>query len=426
MPVRALCLTVFAAASAGLAAAADWPQWQGPNRDARSGDKGLYRDWPKEGPKLLWKVDDKDKVGIGYAAPAVVGDKVYVLGGGEKEDSCVCLNANDGAVVWKTPIGPRFSNPMWGSGPRSTPTVDGDRLYALGATGDLVCLNRADGKVVWSKNLVKDLGGSPPPANWGYSESPLVDGDKLVCTPGSKGGMAALNKKTGEVVWQCKELDDQASFSSAVVTVAGGVRQYVQQSMKNGYGVRATDGKVLWKVSGIKRAIAVIPTPVVYKDHVFFTTGYNAGCELHKLETDGEGGVKATEVYVNKAVINHHGGVVVVDDYLYGYSEGRGWVCYDLLKGENQPAWSSKDLGKGSISYADGSLFCYAETDGTLARINATTKGWEETGRFKIPKLSAVTPKRKGVWAHPVIANGKLYLRDYELLYCYDIGGPGA
>jgi outer membrane protein assembly factor BamB len=296
-------------------------------------------------------------------------------------------------------------------------------VYVLGSTGDLTCLSAADGKTVWSKNLVTDFGGKVP--TWGYSESVLIDGDHVVCTPGSKGGMIALHKKTGETVWQCTEFDDPAGYSSIVAADVGGVRQYVQQTMASGLGVRAKDGKLLWKVGEIGRRTAVIPTPVVYKDHVFFTAGYGAGSELFKLEPDGQNGTKATKVYTNnKLVANHHGGVIRVGEHLYGHSDRVGWVCFDFLKGGDDAEWTSSKLGKGSVSYADGELYCYAEADGTLAKIKTTPEGWDETGRFKIPTLSPTRPGQGKVWAHPVIAQGKLFLRDYEHLYCYDLTGP--
>ena len=433
MSLRACFLFV---ALAGSAAAADWPQWRGPNRDGHSADTGLLKTWPAGGPKLLWKVEKLDAVGTGYGSPAVVGDRLFVLGG-EREDKeakefCVCLSANDGSVLWKTPLETTpgtFQLQGWGRGTRSTPTVDGDRVYALGVMGDLVCLTAADGKPVWKKNLVGDFGGKVP--KWGYSESPLVDGDKVVCTPAGKGGMVALNKATGEKVWHCQEFNAEPGYSSIVAADIGGVRQYIQQVEAvpgGGVGVRAKDGKLLWQAGEMKRRTAVIPTPVVYKDHVFFTAGYGAGCELYKLDPDGQGGTKATKVYTdNKVLGNHHGGVVRVGEHMYGHSDTKGgWVCFDFLKGGEDPVWHSTKLGKGSVSFADGELYCYSESDGTLAKIKATPEGWQETGRFTIPKLSPTRPKSGRVWPHPVIANGKMYIRDQDVMYVYDVKGSGA
>jgi outer membrane protein assembly factor BamB len=434
MPIHRVFLLLIGAGFVAAATAADWPQWRGPNRDGKSSETGLSADWPRGTPSPVWQTD---KIGSGFGSPAVVGGRLYVIGGESPTEVArefvVCLNVADGSEVWRSVLNDSPSGPpgldrtfrAWGGGPRSTPTVEGEHLYALGATGDLVCMQTADGKVVWRKNLVTDLGGGVP--DWAYSESPLVDGDKLVCTPGGKGGLVALNKKTGEIVWQCKELTDPAGYSSVVVAEVGGVRQYVQQTMESGVGVRAKDSKLLWKVGEMRRRTAVIPTPVVAGHHVFFTAGYGAGCELVKLEPDGNGGTDATVVYRNTVVANHIGGVVEVDGYIYGHSDTNGWVCYDFIKNPKEPVWSSQRLqGKGSITYADGHLYCYGENRGTLVKIKATPDGWEEVGRFDVPQRSKLRTGGSKFWATPVIANGKLYLREFEHLFCYDLGRPGS
>ena len=427
---RILTLTI-AVGFTGAVVAADWPQWRGPNRDGKSAETGLLKTWPADGPRLVWSVSEPSAIGVGYGSPAIVGDKLFILGSdGPKKDSaefCTALNAKTGAKLWQTKLNttPGNFNDGWGEGTRSSPTVDGGFLYALGATGDLLCLKTSDGSEVWRKNLVKDFGGSIP--TWGYSESVLIDGDKLLCTPGNKGGMIALNKTTGEPIWQCKETAGAAGYSSIIPTEVGGVRQYVQQTMTAGIGVRASDGKLLWSVGGIGRKVAVIPTPIVKDSGVFYTSGYGAGCEYFKLTPDGAGGTKATQVYTkNPMVANHHGGVIEYEGNVFGFSDGKNWVCFDYTKGPDEAVWQSNKLGKGSITFADGHFYCYSENDGTLVRIKATSTGWEESGRFTIPKKSDIRPKSGKVWAHPVISNGKLYLRDYELLYCYDIGSPGA
>jgi outer membrane protein assembly factor BamB len=434
MSRRALSLLV-AAGFAATAAAADWPQWRGPNRDGKSADTGLLQEWPKGGPKLLWKIDT---LGGGYGAPAVVGDRIYILSGESATDFApeyvVCLNVADGKELWRTKLAEQQTGPegvqgkfrMYGGGPRSTPTVAGDFVYGLGGTGDLACVATSDGKLVWRKNLAADFGGRVP--SWGYSESPLVDDGKVVCCAGGKGGAVALDAKTGDTVWRCRDLTDDAGYSSFVVAEVGGVRQYVTQTSVKGIGVRANDGKLLWRVGEIGRAIAVIPTPVVAGDgHVFFTAGYRAGCELYKLDPDGSGGTRATKVYSrNKVLDNQHGGVVEVGGYVYGYSDSQRWVCFDYRKGPDEPVWTSNKLGKGSVTYADGHLVCYAESDGTVALVKATPVGWQEAGRFTLPVKSKLRPPGGRFWPHPVVAHGRLYLRDTEHLCCYDVGRPGA
>ncbi|OWK40490.1 PQQ-binding-like beta-propeller repeat protein [Fimbriiglobus ruber] len=427
---RSFLLSALVVGIVGTVRADDWPQWRGPNRDGKSAEKGINVKWPEDGPKLLWSLQNPDAIGTGYGSPAVVGNHLFILGAnGPKQDAgefCTCLNVKDGSKVWQTPLNttPGKFLDGWGAGPRATPTVIGDDVYVLGATGNLVCLTKADGKVVWQKNLVTDFGGAIP--LWGYSESVLVDGDHVICTPGKKTGMIALDKKTGKTVWECKEFGDGAGYSSIIPTDIGGVRQYVQQTMSSGVGVRAKDGKLLWKVGEINRSVAVIPTPVVKDGHVFFTSGYRAGCELYRLEVDGEG-TKATKVYSkNPVMANHHGGVIEFGGKIYGHSDSKQWLCLDYLNDSEDPVWNSSKLDKGSISFADGYFFCYGENKGVLAVIKATDKGWEEVARFSIPKLSPTRPNQGKVWAHPVIANGKLYLRDYEMLYCYDVSQPGA
>src|SRR5262249_52928750 len=268
-PMSSIQFALLAASLAAPAAASDWPQWQGPNRDAQSPATRLVQRWPEGGPKLLFKTD---KLGAGYGSPAVVGGRLVVLGAEDPAEATkefvLCLDAGTGKEIWKAPIETSDGSYLygWGSGPRSTPTIDGDMVYVLGARGDLVCLTFKDGKKVWSKNLVTDLGGGIP--NWGYSESVLIDGDRLVCTPGgNKGTMASLDKKTGEVKWRSDGLTDAAAYSSIVVTNGGGHRQYVTQTPQSVCGVRADDGKLLWRRTDLKYAIAVIPTPVVYKDY---------------------------------------------------------------------------------------------------------------------------------------------------------------
>ncbi|HUR55213.1 MAG TPA: PQQ-binding-like beta-propeller repeat protein [Gemmataceae bacterium] len=415
-------LTFAALIFATPALAADWPQWRGPNRDGVAAEKGLLKSWPKEGPPLAWKIDT---VGVGYGSPAVVGDSIYLLGAEDADkganEFAVCLNAKDGSKKWSTPLGNEPGSYMtgWGSGPRSTPTVDGDVVYVLGAMGDLLALKAATGEKIWSANLVKQFGGKVP--TWGYSESVLIDGDKLICTPGGKqGSVACLDKKLGTRIWQSAEVKDAAHYSSVIATDVGGVRQYLTQTGDAAIGVRAADGKLLWRINELKRTIGVIPTPVVHDGLAFFTAGYGAGCELFKLESNG-GDTKATVVYTkNKAVKNHHGGVIRAGDHIYGHSDGNGWVCFDYKKGPDEPEWKN-GFEKGSVTFADGNLYCYGERTGTLVLVPAMPQGWNEVGRL-VPPAKSKHPRRSGaIWAHPVIANGKLYLRDHELLFCYDI-----
>ncbi len=402
----------------------DWPQWRGPNRDGKSLETGLIKNWPKNGPAVAW---ENLKVGHGYGSPAVVGDKVYILGGDGNQpgdaEHCLCLNLKDGTEVWKSPLGtsPGKFNAGWGGGPRSSPTVANGMVYCLGATGDLTCLQASDGKEVWKKNLVKDYGGLVGGFNWGYSESPLVDGDNLICTPGKGTGMIALNAKTGETVWSCKEFKDGAGYSSIVPVEVGGVRIYLQQTMESSLAVRAKDGKLMFQNKLLNRQTAVIPTPVFADNYVFFTAGYGAGCESFKLTATGDT-VKAESVYSKiSSLSNHHGGVIQVGDKVYGHSDRGGWTCLDFKKAPDGPAWNYDKFGKGSMTYVDGHFLCYAESSGDISVIKATDKDWEQVGSLKLPKRSKTSKGRGAIWAHPVVAHGKLFLRDFDYLFCFDL-----
>ncbi len=413
------CLVAAAAPAPKRAGAFDWPQWRGAKHDNISTETGLLKSWPKEGPKLAWT---SQVVGLGYSGPAIVGDRLYTLGSNESNDFVVAVDAKNGEKIWATNIG-SFVNNGWGGGPRSTPTVDGEYLYALSSAGDLACLKTSDGEKVWSVSLTGKLGGGKP--NWNYSESPLVDGEQVVCSPGGKKGtLAALDKKTGEVLWQSKDLTDPAGYSSIVPTTVGGVRQYVQLTMKGIAGISPKDGSRLWyythrKVS--RPPAAVIPTPVIHDEFVYASVGYGVGDVLLKLSSDGDG-TKAEQIYSQEAMNvmdNKHEGYVLIGDYVYGWSDKGGWTCQELKSGKMM--WQSKKLGRGSITAADGMLYCYSEDRGTAVLIEASPEGWKEHGRFNIPKQSTQRSSRGGVWTHPVVANGKLYLRDQELLFCFEV-----
>jgi outer membrane protein assembly factor BamB len=403
---------------AGPAAADDWTQWQGPDRNNVSKETGLLKTWPKGGPKLLWTFSE---AGMGYTAPAVVGDRLYTMGGTGGKDYLFALEAKTGKKVWAAPLGPMFEQNR-GDGPRGTPTVDGDRLYLITGSGNLICLQTADGKEVWRKGLRTDLGGNMQ-SGWGYSESPLVDGDQVVCTPGGRlGAVAALDKKTGAVTWRSKDFTDKAAYSSLVVANFGGERQYVQMTGESVAGVAAKDGKLLWRFARPSR-IAAIPTPVVFGDHVYVSSGYGTGCALLKVRKDGDK-FQADQVYANRNMTNHHGGVVLLDGHVYGYGDGKGWACQNVLKGDL--AWQdNRKLAKGSVAYADGHLYCYSERDGTLVLVPATTAGWKEDGRMSLPRKSTLerpsAQSSNNVWTHPVVANGRLYLRDQDLIFCFDV-----
>jgi outer membrane protein assembly factor BamB len=418
MTKRTLLPVLFAGLGV-LLAGADWPQWRGPDRSDVSGETGLLKHWPKGGPKLLWTFDE---TGTGYGGPAVVGDRLYVMGTDEKDEFLLAIDVNTGKKVWSTRVGPYFFN-KYGSGPRSTPTVNGDLVVVLGPGGDLACFERGGGGArKWAVNLRDPaIGGVLP--GWGYSESPLVDGEQVVCSPGgSKGTFAAFDKNTGKVLWRSKEITDAAGYSSVVVANLGGVRQYVQQTMTGIAGFSPKDGNKLWFFANPKYRTAVIPTPIVHDRLIYAVAGYGAGASLLQVDSkDGTLGVE--QKYSQQArdlMDNKHGGVVEVGDAVFGWSDaGNKWVCQDFKSGKE--IWSSKALGRGSVTAADGNLYCFAEKDGTCVLVPAITAGWKEHGRFILPQHAAHREFNNSVWTHPVVANGRLYLRDQEFLFCYDV-----
>ena len=388
----------------------DWPQWRGPDRSDVSKETGLLKTWPRGGPKRVWLYTN---AGNGYSGPAIANGKFFILGTRAGSEILLILDANTGKELVATKLGAVLDN-NWGDGPRGTPTVDGDRVYAMSGMGDLVCLDIAGGKIQWQTSM-EDLGGERP--NWGYTESVLVDGAQVVCTPGgSKGAVAALDKMTGKVLWQSKEFTDPAHYSSIVPAQINGAPQYVQRTEKTVVGISPRDGKLLWKTSFPGRT-AVIPTPIVRGNEVYVTAGYGAGCKLVRIEADNQ----VTEVYQNKVMKNHHGGVILVGDHIYGYADP-GWACQDFKTGD--PVWNHRKFGKGAIGYADGMLYCLEESSGTVALVEASPKGWNEHGRFTLDPQTKIRSSSGRIWTHPVVSNGKLYLRDQDLIYCYDVKAP--
>ena len=394
-----------------VSSALDWPGFRGADREDVSKETGLLKQWPTSGPKKVWS---SDKAGLGYSSFSVVGSTLYTMGlNGDSED-LLAFDASTGALKWKTPVGPIFTN-KWGDGPRGTPFVDGDRVYALSAQGYLLCANTATGTALWTQPL-KDFGGKPP--GWGYTESVLVDGDLVLCTPGgAQGTVLALDKSTGKKVWQSEGWTDGAQYGSIVPAVLNGTRQYVALTMQNVGGVDAKTGRKLW-LSPWPGRTAVIPTPIVRGNEVFISSGYGVGSKLVSVAADSA----ATDVWNNTNLINHHGGVIRVGDHLYGYSDKGGWTCLDWKTGEVK--WADKSLGKGAAHCAEGMLYLVDERDGSVVLVEASPAGWKEHGRFKLDPQTTQRKPDGRIWTHPVVSGGKLYLRDQELLFCFDVRDP--
>jgi outer membrane protein assembly factor BamB len=463
----------------GSSLGADWPQWRGPNRDGKSADTGLLKEWPKDGPALSWKIKG---IGGGYSAASIAAGRIFGMGNRGDDEVVWALSETDGKELWVTRLGPAFAQraSQGREGPACTPTVDGERLYVEGLGGVVACLQVKDGKIIWQRSLTDDFGGSVP--RWSYRESPLVDGNKVIFTPGGEDAtLVALDKLTGETIWKSKMPDAAASaaasrpasapgggpgggpsapggadrgrgrpggggsadrgrgrsggrrggfggprgagaaYASAIAIDFDGQRQYVQLISNALAGFAASDGKFLWRYDKPANRMGInCSTPLFHDGMVFASSAYGAGGGLVKLSKDTDGSVKAEEVYATTDMQNHHGGMILLDGYLYGATggnEGGALVCLDFKTGKVM--WDQRESAgrraKGSLALADGRLY-YRMESGTMLLIEPDPKQYIEHGRFEQPDRSG-----QPAWPHPVIAKGKLYLRDQDVLFCYDV-----
>lgn len=388
-------------------AVGDWPQFRGPRRDNVSQETGLLKEWPEDGPELAWKATG---LGDGYSSVAVSQGKVFTMGNRKNAEYLIALDAESGDELWQLRTGDAYHNGT-GDGPRGTPTVDGGQVYALGANGDLVCATTDKGRKVWHVNILKEFDGDN--IVWGISESVLVDGDHVICTPGGKKAtFVALNKKTGKPAWRSTATDrPQAAYSSMIAVVVGGVKQYVNFTHTAVVGVKASDGKIMWTSDKSANGTANCSSPIFHDDSIFTASGYGTGGALVKLKSTGNS-VSAKFAYDTKKMKNHHGGMAAVDGFLYGFDEDL-LTCLELETGKVK--WFDRSVGKGSLTIADGMLFLRSE-NGPVALAEVSPDGYQETGRFNQPDRSD-----KPSWSHPAVANGKLYLRDMDTLLVYHV-----
>jgi outer membrane protein assembly factor BamB len=405
-PVCAAALLVLPlAALDAQSPATDWPQWRGPDRNGVSKETGLLRQWPKSGPALVWSAS---QLGLGYGSVAIRGDRVFVQGMKNRRSIVTSLDRATGKFVWSAVLGPSRDNDR-GSGPRSTPTVDGDRVFVLTENGDLASLQAADGKIVWRRNIIDEFRGRN--INWLLSESPLVDRDHVIVSPGGRNaGIVALDKASGKTVWTSKELSDEAGYASPVVADVQGVRTIMTLTSEAAVGVRAADGKLMWRYGNVANGTANITTPVYADGRVFFTSAYGTGGALLALSAAGEEN-RAKEIYFTSNMQNHHGGVVLVDGYLYGFSNSI-LTCMEFTTGKVM--WRDRSVGKGSVAYADGHLYILSENN-VVGLVEASPGGYREKGRFPVPDQGWSS------WAHPAVSGGRLYIRNQEVLASYDV-----
>lgn len=400
---RSVCRLILAVlVSTGLQAE-DWPQWRGSQRDGTSRETGLLRQWPNGGPPLLWQVQS---AGTGHSSVAISAGRLFTMGAFEETEAVIALDATSGEPLWRTAIGTRFLDEK-GDGPRSTPTVVENRVYTLGANGQLCCLDTEDGRVMWKRNVLRDF--EAPNISHGLCESPLVTADLVLVNAGGRGAsILAFNRFDGSLAW--KSLSDPASYSSAIHAQPAGIPQVIFFTGLRVVGLESRTGRLLWDYSRATNNLKInVATPIVSGDRVFVSSDYGQGCGLIQLKAE-EGKIEAREVYFNRKMKNHHASSVLVDGYLYGYSSA---ILTAMRFDDGEVGWKHRSVGKGTLLYADGHLYCLSEK-GVVGLVEVSPQEYREKSRFQI-STSYFT------WSSPALAQGRLYLRDQERIYCYDI-----
>lgn len=434
-PLLAAVLLIGAAATT---TAGDWPRWRGPNNDDVSTETGLLKTWPANGPPVAWTAKD---LGLGWGTPSVAEGKIFGIGTRGGKDGVWALNEKDGKELWFSP----FADPATGlgkqtNGPASTPTFHKGKLYTVSGNGTVVCMDVASkGKTVWTKNYVKDFGGRVP--QWGYNDSVLIDGNKLICAPGgATAAVAALNPDTGAVIWTADAgpVGGGAGYSSPVKATIGGIPMYIvlTGTQAGVVGIHADTGKVLWKYNakGANGGVAQIPTPIVHGDKVWVSCSYpNGGSALLQIVPAGKDkcDVKVLKTHEKNDLNNHHGGMVLVGDSIYfGHDQNQGYpVCVDFQTGEikwgpiKKNSEFANGAGSAAVTYADGRLY-FRYQNGIMVLIEPSPDALKVVSSFKLPAPNVVSYSSS--WPHPVIANGKLYIRDQNVMYCYNVKSGSA
>ena len=400
--VTAICVLSLSAVVSNRALD-DWPQWRGKNRDGISAERGLLKSWPQGGPPLAWRTTG---AGEGYSSFSTANGRLYTMGARGGTEYVMAFDAASGKKLWEQATGRRFSNDQ-GDGPRGTPVADGTQLYALGASGDLVSLESATGKVAWKVNVLQKFGGSN--IRWGLSESPLVLSDRILVNAGGSGAsIVALKKTDGSELWRSGS--DESGYSSAVTNTVGGIPQAIFFTASRAVGVDTRDGRQLWNYSRVSNRTANIATPIVRGNYVFLSSDYGTGAALLELTANGKG-VNVREVYFTNEMRNHHASSILVGDHLYGFSSA---ILTAMKFDTGAVAWKDRSVGKGSMVFADERLYLFSER-GVVGLAEASPAGYREHGRFQLQTGSSPT------WSHPVVANGKLFLRDQDTIYAYDV-----
>jgi len=401
--VLALSLLFGSGSSIAWGAPEQWPQWRGPSRDGVSTETGLLQEWPAAGPPLAWQAGG---AGEGYSSFAVADGRLYTLGARQRTEYVMAFDAASGEKLWEVAHGARFNNDK-GDGPRSTPTIDNGRVYVFGSSGDLTVLDAATGEVFWTQNLLERFGGRN--IQWGLSESPLVLSDRILVAPGGPdAAIVALHRSDGSLIWSSQ--DDEPGYASALLHRVGDVQQAIWFTGSRALGIDVSDGRLLWSYSRVANNVANIATPIARGNRVFLSSDYGTGAALLALTTNGDE-VSASEVYFTRDMRNHHASSVLVGDHLYGFSSS---ILTAMAFDTGEVAWRDRSVGKGSLVFADERLYLFSE-DGVVGLAEANPERYIERGRFELETGNAPT------WSHPVVADGKLFLRDQDTIYAYDV-----
>jgi outer membrane protein assembly factor BamB len=400
-----LCASILAilVLAASASRAEDWPQWRGPNRDGKSAETGLLKSWPKDGPKLLWAVEG---LGTGWSSPAVVKGLVFVTGVRDDREFLYAYDL-DGKLVWKEEIGPAWTRNYPGS--RHTPAVSDGDVYVLTGKGLLSCYEAKSGGKWWRIDLVEQFKAAPP--TWGFAEGLLVDGDNLICTPGGKeASLVALMKKSGQTTWTSKGLGDAAAYTAPILVAQGAARLIVQITSQHVVGVDAATGRCLWRQPFRNLYGDHCVTPIYQDGRIYAVAGFGLGGVMLRLAPDGK---SVTPEWTDARLDSLHGGVILVDGFLYGAGDRNPrWLCLDWKTGEVK--YEARAFKPGGIAYAEGMLYCYSQ-DGIVALVPATPREFQPVASFAVPKGTGEH------WAHPVISGGRLYIRHGDVLMAYDI-----
>jgi outer membrane protein assembly factor BamB len=388
--------------------AACWPCFHGPKGDNISPEIGLLKKWPKEGPKLLRTCKG---IGEGFGSPSIAAGLIYVSGTVDDKATITALDL-DGNIQWQVPAGDTWTGNYPGT--RGTPTIDGERLYHESPMGQVVCLNAKTGKEIWRVDILKEFDAKN--ITWGLAESVLIDGDRVICSPGGKkASVVALDKNTGKTVWAAKSTGELANYATPVLAEYQGLRMVLTMIQKALIGVNADNGDLLFRHKHETRFDINATSPILHDGRIFITSGYGSGSEMLKLTVDGKK-ASVERVWQSKDLDNHHGGVILLDDYLYGaahQSEGGRWIC--LAWSDGATKYADKGVGKGSLTCADGMLYCWSE-QGRVGLVSATPQKYDLISSFTVAK-GGDGP----TWAHPVVCGGRLYLRHGNMLHVYDV-----